>query len=152
MDNLTPELEPEWEVPLTLTLTAGAIIDSVFATAESVHTGAQSCIDPELVVVDITAPDENSDNYCRYVEQRYVEDSLPDVTWQDWTIELRLDATFIVGHWRAQVSSGPADWDWCAAQAESAFGAAAVLVGKRVRRGIVVEQSSYGPKPPHVKH
>ncbi|MEM7250015.1 MAG: hypothetical protein AAF493_01240 [Pseudomonadota bacterium] len=152
MDILTSELEPEWDVPLRITLTPGAIIETMFATADTVHTGTESCIDPDLIIIDITAADDHNDNYCRYVEQRYVEDERPDITWQDWTIELKLDGIYILAHWRAQVTGSPADWDWCAAEAEKAFTFAAMLVGKRVRRGIVVEHPTYGTRAPRVQH
>ena len=146
------ELEPDWDTPLNVTLTPAGIIDTVFATADAVHTGFDTCIEPKLILVDITAIDESSDNYSRYVEQEYVEDDAPDTTWHDWTIELKIESTFVVAHWRVAVTGSPSDWDWCATEAEKAFTAASVLVGKRVRRGLVVDESSYGPRPPRTQH
>ena len=135
--------EPDWETPLTVTVTAAAVIDAVFATAFSVHTGMDSCVNDELAVVDIVAPDDNSNNYCRYVEQEYMEDSEPDVTWHDWTVELKVGATFVAAHWWVRTSGSPADWEWCAREAEQAFRHAAIFVGKRVQKGIVVEHTTW---------
>ena len=152
MSEYEEAMEPEWDTPLTVTVTPGAIIDTVFATADAVHTGYESCIEAKLVVVDITAHDEASENYCRYVEQEYVEDDDPEITWHDWTVELSIEGTFVAAHWRVQVTGSPSDWDWCASEAEKAFTNASVLVGKRVRRGIVVDDASYGPRPPRTHH
>ena len=110
--------EPDWDIPLTVTVTAASVIDTVFATAFSVHTGTESCINPELAVVDIVAPDDNGGNFSRYVEQEYGEDSDPEALWHDWTVELKIGATFVVGHWWTRASGSPADWEWCAKEAE----------------------------------
>ena len=146
-------MEPEWDSPIGVQTTPGAVIDCVFWSADAVHTGYESCIEPKLVLVDITAHEDNGDNYCRYVEQEYVEDEAQeDATWHDWAIELKLGETFVVAHWRVLITGSPSDWDWCAQEAEKAFTMASVLVGKRVRRGIVVDASSYGPRPPRTHH
>ena len=60
-------LEPDWDIPLTVTVTSASVIDTVFATAFSVHTGTESCVNAELAVVDIVAPDDNGGNFSRYV-------------------------------------------------------------------------------------
>ena len=135
--------EPDWEIPLTVTVTAASVIDTVFATAFSVHTGTESCINTELSVAEIVAPDDNGGNFSRYVEQEYAEDSDPEAMWHDWTVELKIDATFVVGHWWTRASGSPADWEWCAKEAEQAFRQAALFVGKRVRKGLVVEHTSW---------
>jgi len=72
-----PSFEPDWEVPLTVTITPASIIDTVFASAFSVHTGVESCVNNELAVVDIVAPDENGGNFSRYVEQEYARIPTP---------------------------------------------------------------------------
>ena len=135
--------EPDWEIPLTVTVTAASVIDTVDATAVSVHTGMESCINSELAVVDIVAPDDNGGNFTRYVEQEYAEDSDPEAMWHDWTVELKIDSTFVVGHWWTRSSGSPADWEWCAKEAEQAFRQASLFVGKRVRKGLVVEHTSW---------
>ena len=135
--------EPDWEIPLTVTVTAASVIDTVFATAFSVHTGMESCINAELAVVDIVAPDDNGGNFTRYVEQEYAEDSDPEAMWHDWTVELKIDSTFVVGHWWTRSSGSPADWEWCAKEAGLAFRQASLFVGKRVRKGLVVEHTSW---------
>ena len=148
-----PSFEPDWETPLTVTLTAASIIDTVFATAFSAHTGTETCINDELAVVDIVAPDDDGGNFSRYVEQEYAEDSDPDATWRDWTVELKIGGIFVVGHWWARISGSPADWKWCAKEAERAFQRAALFVGKRVRKGIVVEHTSWSSeRAPRVHH
>lgn len=145
--------EPDWSTPLTVTLTAGAIIETVFTTASTVHTGTGSCIDGELVLLEISALGEGGENYCRFVEQEYVEDSEPDSTWHDWTVELKIGATFVVGHWRARTAGSPADWEWCAKEAERAFRHAALLMGRRVGKGLVVEDTPWSQDPaPRVHH
>ena len=145
--------EPDWDIPLTVTVTAASVIDTVFATAFSVHTGTESCINVELAVVDIVAPDDNGGNFSRYVEQEYAEDSDPEAMWHDWTVELKIDTTFVVGHWWTRASGSPADWEWCAKEAEQAFRQAALFVGKRVRKGLVVEHTSWSSeRSPRVHH
>ena len=68
--------EPDWEDSTHGDVDRGCpIIDTVFATAFSVHTGTDSCINNELAVVDIAAPDDDGGNFSRYVEQEYAEDS-----------------------------------------------------------------------------
>lgn len=146
------EMDPDWDTPLTLTLTPAAIIDTVFGTAESVHTGDDSCVDQSLVVNETTAIDDQSENYCRFVEQEYVEDAEPEATWHDWAVEVRIENVMVAGHWRVPVNGSPSDWEWCAAEAEKAFTTACVLVGKRVRRGIVIDQPNAAPRPSRTHH
>ena len=144
--------EPDYDTPLSVTLTPAAIMDAVFATADQVHTGWESCVDPALVVADMTVADEAAGNYCRLVEQSYTEDDAPDVTWHDWAVELRLGETFVTAHWRAQAGESPSDWDGCAAEAENAFARACVLLGKRVRRGLIVDEPLRAPRPARTHH
>ncbi len=74
---------------------------------------------------DTIAHEDNGDNYCRYVEQEYVEDeATEDTIWHDWTVELKLGETFVVAHWRAQVGGSPSEWDWCERESEKAFAVA----------------------------
>lgn len=144
--------EPDHDGPLTVTLTPAAIMDAIFATAEQVHTGWESCIDPALVVADMTVVDDASGNHCRLAEQSYSEDEAPDVNWHDWAVELKLADTYVTAHWRTQEDASPADGEWCAAEAENAFTRACVLLGKRVRRGLVVEEPVRAPRPARTHH
>ena len=153
MSEYETAIEPEWDTPIGLQVTPRAVIECVFWNADAVHTGYDSCIDPKLVIVDTIAHDDNGDNYCRYVEQEFVEDeSTEDTTWHDWTVELKLGEVFVVAHWRVHVGGSPSDWDWCERESEKAFAVASVLVSKRVRKCIVVDTSSYGPRPPRTHH
>ena len=120
--------EPDHDSVVTVTLTPSAIMDAVFATADQVHTGWDSCVDPALVVSDMTVGDDSSGNYCRLVEQAYTEDEQPDVSWHDWAVELRLGEVYVTAHWRSEEDASPSDWEWCAIQAEEAFSRACVLL------------------------
>jgi len=132
--------DPDWDTPLSITLTPALLINVLFATANSVHTGWTSCVDNELVLNDLVTMDENNGNYCRMVEQEYLEETGDDTAWHDWAVELRLGNVIITGHWQIQTTTSPMDWEWCAKQAEDAFEKACVLLGRRLRRGVGVEE------------
>jgi len=110
------------------------------STASAVHTGWSSCIDDSLVITNQIAMDDQSGHYVRLVEQEFVEDDQPDMVWHDWTLELRLGSVLITGHWQCPASAHPSEWDWNAREAERAFEHACVLIGRRVRRSIQVEE------------
>ena len=133
-------VEPDWDAPISIALTPAAIIHAVFPTADSVHTGWDSCIDQSLVVAETNAVDDVSGNHCRLIRQEYMEDHAPEVTWQDWTVELKLSNTYISGHWRVEQTVAPSEWEWCRSEAESAFTSACTYIGKRVRRGLLIEE------------
>lgn len=136
-----PAEGPDWDIELTFTLTPEDLMHTLFAQADEVHTGYDSCVDNKLVCGDITALDRDAENYCRLVEQEYVEDEEPDVTWHDWAVELKLGSTYVTGHWRAQVGYSRADWESCARQSAHAFSVGCVLVGQQVREGLTIEAS-----------
>lgn len=144
--------EPDWDSPVTLELTPAAIIHTLFQSAESVHTGWDSCVDTALAVAETTVLDEDSINHCRLVEQRYVEGEQEEVTWHDWTVELKLGEVYMSAHWRTTDPGSRAEWDWCAREAENAFANACVLVGRRVRRGLVIEEPSPNPRVIKTRH
>lgn len=144
--------EPDWDTAVDLQLAPAAIIHALFWSAGSVHTGWESCVQHDLVVFEISAIDDHSDNHCRLAEQEYVEDPSEEVTWHDWSVELKLGHVYISAHWRARMDDSPAEWDWCADEAEKAFSAAAVLVGKRVRRGLAVESEPNSARAPRTHH
>jgi len=146
------QTDPDWDTPLEISVTPAGIIYSLFTTAEAVHTGWESCIDPTLVVAELNALDDLGDNHCRLVEQEYLDEERTDITWHDWTVELKLAGTFISAHWRAQVSAVPFDWDWCLRSAEEAFSRACLLVGKPVRRALAIEEGATTPMAPGRTH
>lgn len=147
------EEQPDWNLPLSFTITPESVMVTVFASAEEVHTGWDTCVNPALILSETTAVDSSTSNHCRLVEQEYTYDDQPDVTWHDWTVELRVGEVYLLGHWRVQVNEAPAMWSWSSTEAENAFMTACTLIGQRVRRGLVVENSSASPPvPPRSRH
>jgi len=131
--------EPDWETPLSLSTTPSLLIHALMGTASAVHTGWSSCVDESLVLSNLVALDDGVGNYVRLVEQEFVEDAKPDAVWHDWTLELRIGMVLITGHWQFEVSAHPSDWDWNAREARRAFERACVLIGRRVRPALAVE-------------
>jgi len=140
--------EPEWDAPLAITLTPGGMIHSLFHTASAAHTGWNSCVDPTLVLADLSSVDERTGNYCRVVEQEFVEEGQDDVVWHDWAVEVRIGDIVVTGHWQAQVNASPMEWEWCAREAELAFDKSLLLLGKRTRRGVGVDEGGEPGTPP----
>lgn len=138
---------PDWDQPVTLSLVPSDLINALFVTANSVHTGRSSCVEKALVMADTAAMDERTGNYVRLAEQEFTDEENNDVTWHDWTVEILLGDVMVTGHWQLQLTAAPLDWEWCAREAESAFEKAALLVGKRVRRTIAVEPGPDKPQP-----
>ncbi|MCB1864100.1 MAG: hypothetical protein KDG50_01610 [Chromatiales bacterium] len=149
------ELDPDWDALLHVSISPRGLIHALYTTAHSVHTGWESCVDPKLVLSEISTEDALTGNLCRLVELEFVEDDDPDgTTWHDWTVELRLGEVWITAHWHAAVHGSGHEWDWCAAEAENAFARACVVIGKRVRRGAVVEETPLDvePRVSHTHH
>ena len=145
-------MEPDWDAPIRVQLTPAAIIHALFPSADGVHTGWESCVDHALVTQETNAVDDLSGNHCRLAKQEYVEDHTPDVTWHDWVVELKLGGIYISAHWRAQHNANPVDLDWCMGEAENAFVNACVLVGKRIRRGLTIEEPPRTMPVAHTRH
>jgi hypothetical protein len=131
--------EPDWDSQLTVRLTPGMLIHALMATASAVHTGIASCVEEKLVVNDLVSMDDREGNYVRLAEQEFYEDDDPETVWHDWTLEIRVGKVVTTGHWQIPSSAPPMEWAWSAREAEKAFGRACVLLGRRVRRGLVVE-------------
>ena len=131
--------EPDWETQLSLSTTPSLLIHALMGTASAVHTGWSSCVDDSLVLSNLVAMDDSAGNYVRLVEQEFVEDGKPDTVWHDWTLELRIGSVLTTGHWQFEVSAHPSDWDWNAQEARRAFERACVLIGRRVRTTLAVE-------------
>ena len=137
--------EPDWDHALTISVTPASLVRTLFSTASSVHTGWSSCVENSLAISDLLAIDERNGSRARLVEQEFFEDEDPDVHWHDWTVEIRIGDVFVTGHWQIQVSATPLDWEWCASQAEAAFDKATILVGKRARRVMAIEEDPETP-------
>lgn len=146
--------EPDWDAQLHVTLTPKLLIYTLFATAHSVHTGWSSCIDETLSLTNLAVIDETTGNYCRFIEQEYMEDGNDAIILHDWTVELRLGQVLITGHWQVDSdSTSPIDWKWCAKEAKRAFEKGCVLFGRRVRKSMEVEAPDLDLQPPkQVRH
>ncbi len=140
--------EPDWDSPLTLRLTPSLLIHALMSTASAVHTGYSSCVDDKLVVNSVVSMDDTVGNYVRLVEQEFYEDEDPETVWHDWTLEISIGDVLTTGHWQVPNNSSPMEWEWNAGQAEKAFGRACVLLGRRVRQGLVVDDPVPMEKPP----
>lgn len=132
--------EPDWETPLSITLTPSLLIHALMGSASAAHTGWSSCIDDALAISNLVAIEDRSGNYVRLVEQEFVEDDQPGTVWHDWTVEVRLGSVLTTGHWQFPVTAPPAEWDWNAREAAQAFERACLLVGRRVRKALAVEE------------
>jgi len=142
--------EPDWDIQLELKITPAGLIHALFGTANSVHTAWSSCVDRSLVLSDLSTLDEGTGNYCRLAEQEFVEDGDDEDLWHDWTVEVRLGEVIVTGHWQIPANASPMEWEWCAREAEGAFDKACALLGRRIRRGIGVEEpdpQAVVPKP-----
>jgi hypothetical protein len=84
----------------------------------------------------------------RLVEQEFYEDEEPETVWHDWTLEIRIGRVLTTGHWQVLVSAPPLDWEWNGREAEKAFARACVLIGRRARRGLTVEEPAQLEQPP----
>ncbi|RKT46430.1 hypothetical protein [Thiocapsa rosea] len=135
----TDAAEPDWETPLSLTLTPSLLIHSLMGTASAVHTAWTSCVDDSLVISDLVSMEDRAGNYVRLAEQEFVEDDQPGTVWHDWTLEVRIGTVLTTGHWQFPVTAHPSEWEWNAREAARAFERACLLVGRRVRRTMAVE-------------
>lgn len=131
--------DPDWETPLSISTTPALLIHALMGSATAVHTGWSSCVDDSLVLSNLIAMDDRAGNYVRLAEQEFVEDGKPESVWHDWTLELRIGAVLTTGHWQLEVSAHPSDWEWSAREARRAFERACVLIGRRVRPALAVE-------------
>ncbi len=131
--------DPDLDTPLSLSLTPSMMIHALMGSATAVHTGWSSCVDDTLVLSNLIAMDDRAGNYVRLVEQEFVEDEQPDMVWHDWTLELRVGTVLVTGHWQFPVPAHPSEWEWNAREARRAFELACVLIGRRVRRTLSVE-------------
>lgn len=144
--------EPDWDSPMSLNLTPARLIHALFSTANVVHTGWSSCVEHSLVVADLAAMDDGTGDYCRLVEQEFVEDGKQETVWHDWAVEIRIGEVLITGHWQLETSAPPLDWNWAAREAETVFEKACVLFGKRIRRGIKVDDPPDTEPPTKSRH
>jgi hypothetical protein len=141
--------DPDWDSPLTFQLTPELLAHAVMHTASAVHTGWESCVDEEAILSQIVALGDHGEASVRLLEQELVDEDDANESWHDWTLEVRVGRLITVGHWQIRSKSAPLDWEWSATAAERAFELACVLLGKRVRRGLLVEEPMPRELPPH---
>ncbi|TVQ91504.1 MAG: hypothetical protein EA400_04850 [Chromatiaceae bacterium] len=140
--------DPDWDSPLRVRLTPELIVHALMENASAVHTGWQSCVDEENAVLQAQAVDDSGDNAVRLVEQEFADEQDPEAGWHDWTLEVRIGKIITTGHWQLRTNAPPLDWEWHAEAAARAFERACVLLGRRVRRGLLVEEPMPRDLPP----
>jgi hypothetical protein len=140
--------DPDWDMPLTIKLTPELLVHAVMQNATAVHTGWESCIDDDLALSQLVAMDDAGSNAVRLVEQEFMDEQEQDLVWHDWALEVRIGKVITTGHFSLRVNSPPLDWEWHAREAEQAFDRACVLIGRRVRRGLVIEEPMPRELPP----
>ena len=69
-------------------------------------------------------------------------------TIQQQTLEISIGKVLTTGHWQIPSNAPHMEWEWNAREAEKAFGRACLLVGRRVRRGLVVDGPAPMEQPP----
>lgn len=146
--NLDDPGELDWGMPLIIQLTPEAIARVLMDTANAVHTGRETCIDDDSIINQMQARDDSGANTVRLVEQEFADEQEPEVIWHDWAVEVRLGQVLITGHWHVRSGAAPFEWDWLSRQAEMAFERACLLVGRRARRGVWVEEPEPREVPP----
>lgn len=146
LDDDTPD--PDWDSPLRLELTPELIVHAVMETASAVHTGWQSCVDEASVLAQTLAIDDTGDKSVRLIEQEFADDEDAEAAWHDWTVEVRVGKIITTGHWQLRTNAAALDWEWHERAAETAFERACVLLGRRVRRGLVIEEPMPRDLPP----
>lgn len=148
-------MDPDWDDELNLAVSPRGIIHALFGSASTVHTGWESCADQAAVLAEVHTADASGSAYCRLVEQEFVDEDDPGGSaWHDWMVEVVINEVFISAHWQVPVDAPPMEWEWCANECEKAFTGACVLFGKRVRRGLGIEElpSDSPPKEPQTRH
>jgi hypothetical protein len=140
--------EPDWDSPLSIQLTPALLIHCLMTTASAVHTGYETCVDDKLVLNDLVSMEDTVGNYVRLVEQEFYEDEDPETVWHDWTLEIRVGRVLTTGHWQMPTNAPPMEWEWNAREAEKAFARACVLIGRRVRQGLIVDEPPPVEQPP----
>ena len=143
--------QPDWETPLSTTISAGSLIETLFSTASDTHTGWSSCIEDEFVISNLTVTGQDKSDYCRLIEQEYIEEDQNDLIWHDWTVEIHLGDIYIAGHWQIPSATVPIEWEWCEKEATFAFEKACVLFGRKVRRALAIEETLSSTRPPNTR-
>jgi hypothetical protein len=96
----------------------------------------------------LVAMDDRGANSVRLVEQEFADETDAEAGWHDWAVEVRIGKIITTGHWQLRTNAAPLDWEWHADEAEKAFERACVLIGRRVRRGLVIEEPMPRDLPP----
>lgn len=142
------QTDPDWDMPLTIKLTPELIVHAVMQNAAAVHTGWETCIDDDLVLSQLVVMDDAGSNALRLVEQEFTDEQEEDLVWHDWAVEVRIGKVITTGHFSVRTNAAPLDWEWHAREAERAFERACVLLGRRARHGLVVEEPIPRELPP----
>ena len=140
--------DPDWDSPLEIKLTPELLVHALMENAGAVHTGWQSCVEDATVISELIVMDDDGSKAVRLVEQEFADEQEADVVWHDWAVEVRIGKVITTGHFSLRTNAPPLDWDWHEREAERAFERACVLLGRRVRRGLVVEEHMPRELPP----
>ncbi len=140
--------DPDWDSPMTISLTPELLVHALMENASAVHTGWQSCVQEDVVLSSLIAMDDSGASSVRLVEQEFADEEDAEAGWHDWAVEIRIGAIVTTGHWQLRTNAAPLDWEWHAREAEQAFDRACVLLGRRVRRGLVVDEPVPRDIPP----
>ncbi|MCF7990615.1 MAG: hypothetical protein K9M02_09240 [Thiohalocapsa sp.] len=140
--------DPDWDMPLQLKLTPELLVHALMDNASAVHTGWESCVDEDALISQVVVMDDAGNNAIRLVEQEFADEEEAGAVWHDWTVEIRIGRVITAGHFSVRANAAPLDWEWHAREAERTFERACVLLGRRVRRGLVIEEPMPRELPP----
>jgi hypothetical protein len=140
--------DPDWDMPMTLRLTPSLLVHALMEHASGVHTGWESCVDETALVSELVVMDDSGGASVRLVEQQFADEEDSDVVWQDWAVEVRIGRVVTTGHFSVRSNAPALDWNWHLQEAERAFDRACVLVGRKVRRGLVIDEPLPRELPP----
>jgi hypothetical protein len=140
--------DPDWDMPLNLRITPSLLVHALMENASGVHTGWESCVDDAALVSELVVVDDTGGASVRMVEQQFADEEDAEAVWQDWAVEVRIGRVVTTGHFSVRSNAPPLDWNWHLSEAERAFERACVLIGRRVRRGLVVDEPLPTDLPP----
>ncbi|WP_295882962.1 hypothetical protein [uncultured Thiohalocapsa sp.] len=140
--------DPDWDMPLSLRITPALLVHALMENASGVHTGWESCVDESALLSELVVMDDTGGAAVRLVEQEFADEAEPDAVWHDWAVEVRIGRVVTTGHFSVRTNAPPLDWNWHLQEAERTFERACVLLGRRVRRGLAVEEPLPQELPP----
>lgn len=138
-----PLPQPALDKPLFWGITPSEIYESCIESFETAWTSFESSVDPDLVVSETVARNERTGNVCRLVEEAWTEEDRSDPSSSRefmtmFTVELKLGIAMINATWTCSADEGDAAREYLRTAAENTFIKMSALIGKRVRRGIIV--------------